>query len=353
MEKETTENKGIYLREINIPELISKLKKGWKSYLISLSITFALSMFIILSVPRYYRCEVKLAPESSASNLGNIGALASSMGINMGNLENKDAIIPELYPDLMTSADFQVSLFPIVIRTNDEKIKTTYFDYINTKQKKAWWEKAKAWCVNKFKSNDEISNHYQTSKSKVNPFKLSKKENDIAKAISGKISTHVDKKNDVITICVEDQDPLVAATMADSVRVKLQQFITDYRTKKAKIDYEYAKKLNQQAKQSYIKAQYKYAAYCDANEDAVLHSFQAKRDELENEMQLQYNNYQQTATQMQLAKAKIQERTPAFTILQNASVPLKPAGPKRMIFVSFCLFFAFICTSIYVYRKDL
>ena len=88
MEKETTENKGIYLREINIPELISKLKKGWKSYLISLSITFALSMFIILSVPRYYRCEVKLAPESSASNLGNIGALASSMGINMGNLEN-------------------------------------------------------------------------------------------------------------------------------------------------------------------------------------------------------------------------------------------------------------------------
>jgi uncharacterized protein involved in exopolysaccharide biosynthesis len=36
-------------------------------------------------------------------------------------------------------------------------------------------------------------------------------------------------------------------------------------------------------------------------------------------------------TQMQAARAKLQEATPAFTVIETASVPIKPAGPKRMI----------------------
>ena len=58
MEKETTENKGIYLREINIPDLVSKLKKGWKYYLISLPLTFIVSAFIIFSCLLY--CKILL-----------------------------------------------------------------------------------------------------------------------------------------------------------------------------------------------------------------------------------------------------------------------------------------------------
>lgn len=69
-------------------------------------------------------------------------------------------------------------------------------------------------------------------------------------------------------------------------------------------------------------------------------------------MQLMYNNYQQVSMQLQLARAKLQERTPAFTTLQSASVPLKPAGPKRMIFVMFWMFAAFAGTVLYVARKD-
>lgn len=40
-----------------------------------------------------------------------------------------------------------------------------------------------------------------------------------------------------------DQDPLISATMADSVSMHLQQFITKYRTNKARIDVEHYQKL--------------------------------------------------------------------------------------------------------------
>lgn len=51
-------------------------------------------------------------------------------------------------------------------------------------------------------------------------------------AIRKSIAISVDKKNDVITISTEAQDPLICKTIADSVRQRLQEFITAYRTKR-------------------------------------------------------------------------------------------------------------------------
>ena len=161
----------------------------------------------------------------------------------------------------------------------------------------------------------------------------------------------VDKKTQVITISVTDQDPLVCATMADSVRVKLQEFITDYRTNKAKNDLEFTKKLYTEAKREYEKAQQAYAQFSDANQGMVLQTYMSKKDDLENEMQLKFNAYSSLAMQYQAAVAKVQERTPAFTILQGATVPVKAAGPKRMFFVLLMTVMTFACTTLYVYFK--
>ena len=68
-------------------------------------------------------------------------------------------------------------------------------------------------------------------------------------------------------------------------------------------------------------------------------------------MQLQYNNYSALSTQLQSAKAKLQEKTPAFTTLQSATVPVKPAGPKRMIFVLSMLFLTFVIDTLYAAIK--
>jgi hypothetical protein len=55
---------------------------------------------------------------------------------------------------------------------------------------------------------------------------------------------------------------------------------------------------------------------------------------------------------LEAAKAKVQDRTPAFTIIEGAAVPVKPAGPKRMIFVIGMMFLTFIGTSFYITKKD-
>ena len=62
-------------------------------------------------------------------------------------------------------------------------------------------------------------------------------------------------------------------------------------------------------------------------------------------MQLKYNTYTAMCTQLEAMKAKLQERTPAFTTLKSATVPIQPAGPKRMIFVIGMLILATIVAS--------
>ena len=343
-----TTNNGLRLREIDLRKILNMILKFKKLFIINVSVAFAVSAFLILCVPRYYSCDVKLAPELTTPSVGGLGALASSFGLNMSNMMNQDAIFPELYPDLMESVDFQTSMFPVKIKTSKGNLEMTYFDYIKDHQKTAWWEQLVNIIKSVFKKK-ETENGIPGDK--INPFRMTKTQSDVAKIIKTKIKCGVDKKTNVITISVEDQDPLVCATIADSAKVKLQQFIIKYRTNKARIDLDYTKKLYVEAKSQYERARQVYAAYSDANQELVLESFKAKQEDLENEMQLQYNNYQQISQQLQLARAKLQERTPAFTTLQSASVPLKPTGPKRMVFVLFCMFSTFVVTGIYVFYK--
>ena len=89
--------------------------------------------------------------------------------------------------------------------------------------------------------------------------------------------------------------------MADSVRSHLQVAITEYRTKKAKVDLDYMQKIYNEARSQYDKSRQLYASYADANQDVILQSFKMKQDDLENDMQLKYNIYTQVVEQLQLA----------------------------------------------------
>ena len=320
-------------------------------------ITFILSCIWILPKPRYYKSEISIAPESNnpAGALGSLNSIASNFGFNLGDMKTSDAIHPQLYPELLNSTKFLVELFDIQIETSDGEIKTDYYTYLEKYQKICIWDYPKMLIIDLIASitaKDEKPTAGKGGK-RFDPFKLSKKENNILEEMAGRISTNYSKKTEVVTLTVQDQDPLVCALMADSIMTRLQQYITDYRTKKARIDYEYYKNLNNQAKQNYEQARQRYVSYADANQDVFLPSYKAKVEDLENDMQMKYNIYTAMNTRLEMALAKVQEATPAFTTLTNATVPVKPAGPKRMLFVLAMLFLATIGTVFQIYRKDI
>lgn len=341
---------------IDLSEIYKQLLKKKKVFFIMWPVVFVLSCLWIFPEPRYYKCEVTLAPEMTGEDLaGGLASVASQFGVNLGGGAGTDAIYPLLYPDVMNSNEFIIDLMGIKVKTMDGTVDTDYYTYMTKHQKKNWlkqpFRKMGAAIGGLFAKKDPSA-----SKSKgkaMNAFQMSKKDYDLVQSLKQKISCNVDKKTEVITISVQDQDALVCATMADSVRQHLQNFITLYRTNKARLDVIHYQKLTQQAKKEYDKSVKLYSFYCDANQDIQLQSFVSKRDELENDMQLKFNTYSAMRTQLEAMKAKLQEKTPAFTTLQNATVPIKPAGPKRMIFIIGMCILGTFATAFWLTRKSL
>lgn len=316
--------------DISLIEVFKILKADFRKVCIYSCTAGVIGIILAFATPKIYKSTVILAPEESGSSFsGSISSLAAMVGMNMKIGQTGDALYPEIYPDLMESTSFIVGMFPVTVKKNKTGETYTYFDYLQKYQKLAFYEYPIDW-LNSLK--EMLSNEEQPeSGHKADSKHLTKKEYDIVKNIIGRINCSVDKKTNVITIEVKDQDPQIAATIADSAQVHLQRTITDYRTKKARIDLEYMQKLFDEAHKEYTKARQKYASFGDANSKVVLQSVQSKLDDLENEMQLKYTIYQQVVEQLQLAKAKVQERTPAFTIVQEASVPIKHSSRPKIV----------------------
>lgn len=333
---------------------LSALVKHKRTILRVTVVVFVLSCLILLSIPKYYKCQVMLAPEVSTSRTtSTLSTLARSFGMRLGNsLGNaSEALYPTLYPELMNSNDFKTSLFPVKVREKDSEEYKTYYEYLLNDQRQPWWSAAIEGVTGAI--GDLFSKEDTTGVSdKVDLFRLTKDQTSIAKLISKKIVCDVDKKTMVITIEVTDQDPEVCAIMADTAKARLQEFITAYRTNKSRVDLEYNKKLCAEAKRRYEHARDVYADFADANQDVLLQSVRNKLNDLENEMQLQYNAYTTYVAQMQNAEAKVQEDTPAFTTLQSATVPLKPAGPKKKNIVLVLLLLAFFGSSVWALHKE-
>ena len=335
------------IKEIDIIESIKKIFREKKSLTISLISGLVIGVIIAISTPKQFTSDVILAPEISSGGLGisgNLADMASSFGLDLGNTgKSMDALYPEIYPEILSSDDFILTLFDVPVRLKNDDTPRSYFQHLIKDTKIPFWNYPKKWLALLLKPKDNGNGG-----NKKDPFKRSKTEEEICRAISGNIGCLVDKKTSVILITVTDQDPLVAAIIADTIQNRLQTYITEYRTKKARTDYKYYTQLYNEAKVKYNKAQKTYASFCDANQDVLLETYIAKRDELENEMQTAFTLMNQISSQMQAAKAKIQERTPAYTMIKSAKMPYKASSMSKAMIVILTLFFAFAINAFWV-----
>ena len=339
---------------VDLREVVKTIYRKRRMFYWSLPIAFVLSCAWILPQPRAYVTDVILAPERSGEIGGGlIGSVAASFGMNLGTMQSDDAIYPSLYPDLFETNDFMISLLDIQVESMDGEIKTDYYTYLTKHQEKNPITYPFRYIKRQIKNLTKEKRRAVGQDGKINPFMLSEEQNMLLESMKNNITCDVDIKTEVIYITVQDQDPLICALIADSVCMRLQKFITDYRTNKARNDLLYYEKLTEEAKQEYDEALSAYSEYCDANRGVLLQTAISKRDELENNMQMKLSVYTSMSNLLQGYRAKVQEKTPAFTVLQGASVPIKPNKPKRMLFVAGMLFLTFLGTIVYMFKTDI
>lgn len=332
--EENKQQQPVEEQEIDLLELARKLWDARRLIIKWCVIGAVVGLVVAFSIPKEYTTTVKLAPELQGSkpSSGGLSSLASMAGINLNSMNTVDAVYPELYPDVVSSIPFATELFDVPVTDLEGELQTTVYGYLFEHTRSPWWSavlglpgKIIGWTLSLFKEEEE------SGEGQTDPFQLTKDEMVVVKTLNERIGCSVDSKSYVVTLSVTMQDPLIAAILTDTVVTNLQRYITNYRTNKSRNDLAYTQKLFDEARADYYRAQQAYARYMDQNQNVVLRSVRTEQERLQNEMNLAYNVYSQTAQQLQMAKAKVQENTPVYAVIQPATVPLKASKPSKII----------------------
>lgn len=291
-------------------------------------------IIIAFSIPKEYTSTAKLAPESTGGKLsGTVAAIAALAGVSTSTY-GTDAVEPEFYPEVVGSTPFLLGLSDIEVETRKGGEKLLLRQYVNT-MKGPWWSflmQLPGKIMTEVKSWGNKKQLAQSNNARNN-FQLTSDDDSLVRALREKININVDPKTDLITITVTMQDPLVAAIVADTVVSRLQTYISNYRTNKARNDLEYAEKINREARERYYTAQNTLADYSDRNQGLASQSARITRDRLENEAELAFTLYNQTSQQVQAARALVQAFTPVYAIISPPTVPLDASYPHKIVLI--------------------
>ena len=323
--------------EIDLMDLLRKVIGIRKKIYKAAGIGLIIGIIVAISIPKQYTVEVTLSPEMGNNKGGGLSGLAASFlgsGVSMG--DGTDALNASLSADIVSSTPFLLELSNMKVPVSgSEKISlSSYLD----EESSPWWSYVIGFpgmVIGGVKSlfiEDEDESIF-LDKASQGTIELSKKESQKIESLKKKIVASVDKKTSMTSVTATFQDSKVAAVVADSVVKKLQEYIIDYRTSKSKEDCLYLEKLFKERQQEYYEAQRKYADYMDSHDNIILQSVRTEQERLQNDMSLAYQVYSQVASQLQVARAKVQEEKPVFAVVEPAVVPLYPSGTSRKVYV--------------------
>jgi len=298
----------------------------WKEkvWIILITLLFAIrGVYYALTAREEFIATGKILPEyqSKSGGLGQFAGLASLAGIDVSSAAGggSDAIRPDLYPDVLKSTPFFLDLFKIKVKTKDNK-EMTFSQFYDTfvldndiKQ-----ENTKI----KFPtSNQYITVSYQTEKN--------------LKDLRERISAVIDKKSGLITVTVKLPDPVVATIITDYGMNFLTNYITNYRTEKAKRDLNFLAGRLDAAKGKYYTNQAQKAQYSDQYQLSMmkLQAADLQRERIESEYKISSTFYNTLLQKYEEAKLKLQQETPVIKVLEPPVVPNKRSEPKRAIIV--------------------
>lgn len=346
-EKRMTDELQLETSDIDYKEYMGRLWAG-RTFIMKVTVVFIIFGLIgAFMMTKKYTTTVTLVPElgksGSASSLSNLTSMFGLGGSMTGS--TADAYNVTVYPEVVASTPFATKLFDIRVSDPENDIDTTLIGYLTREQFSISGLIIKP--ILSLFSTDSL----ETS-DKIDIFRLTKEQLSIVEYLNKAIMVDVDKKSGETTINVTMDNPVIAATVADTVCSYLREFITDYRTKKAREDLDNYQKIADESYKKYLNASRAYAYYQDHNRGLILNAAISEGTRLSNELNIASQVYSQSKLQAEAARGKLIDEKPVFAIIQPASVPLLPDNSRKKVLLIWT-FIGFVLSSVWVlYGKE-
>lgn len=284
-------------------------------------------LIISLSIPKEYETIVKIAPEKKRSliNLFSEGNLS-------GQLSDRDAYSYRLYPEIVNSQPFMYNLLEVSVPTiiDDKTEIRTIRELLDDEYKLPWWE----WILDKIKYC-----FIRSELKRGSSYMPAEKDLKLMNRLKNNITLVIMDRTHHLELEVKMQDPLASAALADTITNRLIKTITEYRNQKKNINQYYIKKMFEESRLRYNESCLKYANYVDSNHNLIKNIDKLTMQRLDIERTICFNDYQMNSVNFITYKLMSNLNNPLFYIFEPATVAVKSSYPRKLVIISYCMFF--------------
>jgi len=311
-------------------DLIELLKTAWsgRKQIIIISFIFVLMgvAAALLSPVVYTSSTTFINSQTEPSSNSGLSGVASLVGINLGGISSGSEIPATMYPQIGESIEFNRALLD---------------SYIDEKKQ--------------IKLGGFLSDYNAIEKSVTensNKLFVSKYENNLFKVLKDVISISVNQKDGFVTILANMPESEYAANTCINAREILQETVINNKIKSAKQKLEYSEQQLASKRIEFEEIQNKLAYFNDSNLNLVTSSVINEREKLEAEFQIINAVMIELSKQVEQRKLQVSEDTPVFSIVKEASMPVKRSSPKRTQMVLIFGFIGLIASILYTLVKS-
>lgn len=349
--------------EIDLIALAKTFWSGRRIIIRSILVCGIFGFFIAIFSSKEFVATTIMVPSSSDAasklgGLGGLGGLAAMAGINLNTTTGSD-LSPIVYPQIVSSLPFQLELMKTPLNFKELSKPVTFYEYYTGIQKPNFLFKytiglpgvilglpgvilqaIKGEEPDKPVTGDENS-----------PYELTSKQRDVRQILSELVSLEVNPKEGFLTLSAKMPEARPAAQLGQRSQELLQQYITEFKIKKAKTNLDFIQQRFDETAQKFEVAQQKLATFSDRNKNVSLATAKTEETRLTSQYNLIYGIYSELAKQLEQAKIQVKQDTPVFTIIEPISVPTKKSKPNRPLILFIWLFLGGILGTGIVFGK--
>lgn len=323
---------------IDIMALVRSLWDGRKTILICLGIFIVLGLVAALSMKRTYSVTTVMVPQMGDAKSG-LGGLAALAGFDMGAASSNGELSPLIYPQIVNSVPFRLEMMHTPLHYQKCDTLISMFDYA-----KAKYDKPSVFSyVLKYTIGlpGVILGSLGSKPKEValpggngiddgtpKPVVVSRDEYAMLQGMGQVISLAVDKKEGYITLTVNGSEPIQTAELALKAQQLLQDEVTRFRIEKSQSELEYIQARYDEAKAESDRLQGALAGTTDRFQNVVTSTANVGKERLRSKYNVANAIYLELAKQLEQAKMKVKKDTPAFSIIEPVTIPMKPANSR-------------------------
>lgn len=328
-----------------------------RRYIIKVGIVFVvLGLLAAIFQKPVYTSSCTFVPLSSSSKAsgGSLSSLAALAGINLGDMSAGESLSPLIYPQLLSSVEFNRELMRVPLHFEDYDSPVSLYD-LKTDPK---YRRFSLGVIKKYTiglpgvilgairgEQPDIVVPEGEGKKRISAF--TNDEYEVYKKLMKIVSLTVEKKDGYLTLSAQSSEALASAELCQGALDLMQKYIADFKQTQAKDNLSYLQARCDETKADYLAKQMELAQYMDSNRGVPTATSETRRQQLASEYDLAFALYTEVSKQQLQAELKVKNDTPVLSAVKPVDVPMKKTNSRSKTLIAWIFFgIIFSCGSV-------